>query len=96
MYVCVYLYIIALCLLISSVWQDHPERKAELDAMGFEWRLRENTHRQQVGAETFQLIVEASTYIHTYSTYIHIVHLRTDEARVLFTYPSYPDNIFCI
>eukprot|EP01036_Dinobryon_divergens_P031941 gene31941-41435_t len=39
--------------------KDHPERKAELDAMGFEWRLRENTHRQQVGAETFQLIVEA-------------------------------------
>ena len=89
MYVCVYLYIIALCLLISSVWQDHPERKAELDAMGFEWRLRENTHRQQVGAETFQLIVEASTYI-------HIHDLRTDEARVLVTYPSYPDYIFCI
>jgi hypothetical protein len=39
--------------------KDHPERKAALDEMGFEWRLRDHTHRQQVGADSFQQVYEA-------------------------------------
>ena len=33
--------------------KDHPERKAELDNMGFEWRLRDHTHSQQVRDDLF-------------------------------------------
>jgi len=39
--------------------KDHPERKAELDELGFEWRLREVTHKQQVGEEKFEQIFAA-------------------------------------
>lgn len=39
--------------------KDHPERKAELDEMGFEWRLRDHTHTQQVGEDIFQQVYEA-------------------------------------
>ena len=42
--------------------KHHPQRKAELDAMGFEWRLRENTHRQQVGTENFQQVCDALAF----------------------------------
>lgn len=39
--------------------KDHPERKEVLDEMGFEWRLRDHTHSQQVGEEQFQQVYEA-------------------------------------
>lgn len=39
--------------------KDHPQRKAELDALGFEWRLRDNTHKQQVENDLFDQIYEA-------------------------------------
>jgi hypothetical protein len=39
--------------------KDHPERKALLDSLGFEWRIRDNTYRQQVVEEFFDQIYEA-------------------------------------
>lgn len=39
--------------------RGHPERKAELDELGFEWRVRDHTHKQQIGEETFQQVFEA-------------------------------------
>ena len=41
--------------------KDHPERKAELDRMGFEWRLRDGTSGKQTGSvgdnsERFDLV----------------------------------------
>lgn len=39
--------------------KDHPERKAELDRLGFEWRMRDNTYKQQVGEDLFEQVYEA-------------------------------------
>lgn len=39
--------------------KDHPYRKAELDELGFEWRLRDHTHKQQVGEELFDQVLNA-------------------------------------
>ena len=37
---------------------DHPERKSQLDLMGFEWRLRDHTHKQQVDEDIFDRVYE--------------------------------------
>lgn len=42
--------------------KDHRERKAELDALGFEWRLRDHTHKQQLGDEQFDQVYDALVY----------------------------------
>ena len=39
--------------------KDHPSRKKDLDKLGFEWRLRDNTYKQQVNDEQFELVLEA-------------------------------------
>jgi hypothetical protein len=39
--------------------RDKPERKAELDKLGFEWRIRENTHKQQVDDDNFEMVCDA-------------------------------------
>ena len=40
--------------------KDHPERKADLDALGFEWRIRVNTYKykQQVVEELFDQVFQ--------------------------------------
>jgi len=39
--------------------KDHPERKSLLDTLGFEWRIRDNTYKQQVVEELFDQVYEA-------------------------------------
>ena len=39
--------------------KDHPERKAQLDELGFEWRIRDHTHKQQIDDDNFDKIYEA-------------------------------------
>jgi Helicase associated domain len=39
--------------------KDHPERKVDLDELGFEWRLRDHTHRQQVEEDNFDNVYDA-------------------------------------
>lgn len=39
--------------------KDRRERKIELDELGFEWRLRDHTHKQQVGEDLFDQILKA-------------------------------------
>lgn len=39
--------------------KDRPERKAQLEAMGFEWRIRDHTHKQLVGEELFEQVFQA-------------------------------------
>ena len=41
--------------------KDHPDRKEKLDSLGFEWRLRDHTHKQQVGEQEFDDVYEALT-----------------------------------
>lgn len=41
--------------------KDHPDRKEDLDKLGFEWRLRDNTHKQQVNEEHFEQVMMALT-----------------------------------
>lgn len=41
--------------------KDHPDRKLMLDNLGFEWRIRDNTYRQQVVEEQFDQMLEALT-----------------------------------
>ena len=55
------------------------------DAQPFNWSIIGKTPD---GLEIFPIL--------NMHTYIHTGILRTDDARVLFTYPSYPDNIFVI
>ena len=38
---------------------DHPERKAQLDKLGFEWRVRDHTHKQQIDSDNFDKVYEA-------------------------------------
>jgi len=48
--------------------KDHPERKAELEALGFEWRLREqNIKEGEKGTEQFEQIMEA---LHIYKSQV--------------------------
>jgi hypothetical protein len=39
--------------------KDRPERKQELDELGFEWRLRDNTYKQQVVDDLFDQVYDA-------------------------------------
>ncbi len=39
--------------------RGHPERKAALDAIGFEWRLRENTYKQQINDDIWDTLYES-------------------------------------
>jgi hypothetical protein len=39
--------------------KDMPQRKAELDELGFEWRIRDNTYKQQVVEAHFEDVYEA-------------------------------------
>lgn len=39
--------------------KDHPTRKQQLDEMGFEWRIRDHTHKQQLGEDIFEQVLEA-------------------------------------
>jgi len=39
--------------------RGHPERKAALDAIGFEWRLRENTYKQQINEDIWDTLYES-------------------------------------
>ena len=39
--------------------KDHPSRKEELDNLGFVWRMRDKTHKQQVSDAQFDLVLQA-------------------------------------
>eukprot|EP01039_Chlorochromonas_danica_P003929 gene3929-4293_t len=39
--------------------RDRPDRKAELDLLGFEWRLRDGSARQQFESDLFELVCDA-------------------------------------
>lgn len=39
--------------------KDDNNRKKQLDELGFEWRLRDHTHKQQLGEQLFEQIYEA-------------------------------------
>lgn len=39
--------------------RGHPERKAALDAIGFEWRLRENTYKQQINDDIWDTLYDS-------------------------------------
>lgn len=39
--------------------KDHPERKSLLDGLGFEWRIRDNTYKQQVVEELFDQVYDS-------------------------------------
>ena len=39
--------------------KERPERKAELDSIGFEWRIRDHTHKQTVAEELFDRVYTA-------------------------------------
>lgn len=45
--------------------KDHPERKAELDAMGFEWRLRDGSAKQKINGDIFDSVYKG---LETYKT----------------------------
>lgn len=42
--------------------KDRRERKSELDALGFEWRLRDHTHKQQLVDDLFEQVYAALLY----------------------------------
>ena len=39
--------------------KENQERKSQLDELGFEWRVREHTHKQQMDEDNFDKIYEA-------------------------------------
>ncbi len=45
--------------------KDHPERKAELDSMGFEWRLRDGGTKQKLNGDIFDTVYRG---LETYKT----------------------------
>ena len=60
--------------------KDHPERKVDLDKLGFEWRLRDNNYQQQLGEDLFEQIYEALVI---YKKEFGNITVRTD-----FTVPA--------
>eukprot|EP01038_Epipyxis_sp_PR26KG_P015300 gene15300-20611_t len=65
--------------------KDHPERKVELDELGFQWRIRDHTHKQQVGEDLFQQVFDGLVYYKN----------NIDEDLIVppdFTFPEYDEN----
>lgn len=46
--------------------KENQERKSQLDELGFEWRVREHTHKQQMDDDNFDKIFEALTLYKQY------------------------------
>lgn len=73
--------------------KDHPERKAILDEMGFEWKMRENTHKQQINNDNFDKVYEALVL------YKEIVDDDLEGIPVEFVVPSespWPEHLWSL
>jgi hypothetical protein len=71
--------------------KDHPERKAMLDRLGFEWRIRDHTHKQQVEEDNFDRVVEALR------VYKEIIDDDLDSMPIDFVVPQseeWPENVW--
>ena len=71
--------------------KENPARKAELDAMGFEWRIRDVTGRKSAEEDKFQLVFQALQLYkaqHTDDT------LNVPSSYVIPNSPPWPEKLY--